>query len=59
LKYLIEKQKINVNHVDNSGNNGIILPCMSGENIEVVKYLVQKRKMNVNHNNNDGDKIFD
>jgi hypothetical protein len=52
IKYLIENQKMNINHTDIYGNNCLTMACLKNTNLEIIRYLIEGQKMNINHANN-------
>ena len=57
IKYLIEKNQINVNARDNNGNT-ILHLFAENENIEMAKYLIEEKEMDVNEKNKDEDTVL-
>ena len=55
IKYLINRHKMNLNHIDNYNHTCLTLACWENTNLEVIKYLIEQHKMNLSHINIDGD----
>jgi hypothetical protein len=55
IKYLIENQKMNINHTNNNGNNCLTLACRENTNLEIIRYLIEDQKMDINHTSNYGN----
>jgi NADH:ubiquinone oxidoreductase subunit E len=51
IKYLIEECKMDVNHINYTGENCLTMACMKNTNLQVIKYLIEERKMNIDHVN--------
>lgn len=55
--HLIETFAIDVNYINDLGNNCLMSACMFNVDFEVIEYLIEKSKVkiDINHTNNDGN----
>ena len=57
IKFLNLKNKIDLNAVNDSGENALHIACEKG-NFEIVKYLISLDKINLTHKNDDKETIL-
>jgi hypothetical protein len=55
IKYLVENQKMNINHTNNNGDNCLTMACWGNINLEIIKYLIENQKMDINYTNKSGN----
>jgi hypothetical protein len=58
IKYLVNKLKVCINHVDGWRNSGLLYACYYNPQLDVIRYLVEELKLNINYCNKDIDNGF-
>ena len=58
IKYLIEVQKMSINHANIYNNNCLITGCYENQNLEIIRYLIELSKcakLDFNHTKKNND----
>ncbi len=53
IKYLIEKQKLSTDFLNERNENCLLVACKYNENLEIIKYLIEICKLSINIVNKD------
>lgn len=55
IKFLIKNSWLDINYVDESDNNCLMLACLNNASCDVIEYLIQEQKINPHHDNDRGN----
>ncbi len=51
MDLIIEKFKININHLNYKGENCLIIACKRNQNLRIIKHIIEDLNVNIEHEN--------